>query len=473
MKKLLIVLLTASLCICAEARRVSGKVACGNEALAGVIVTDGEHFTTTGSNGCFKLEVADKARFVYIVSPSGYQPDFSTGAPQFYQPLTKAKKYEFQLNRAQTGNDFTIFAVSDPQMKHERHLKKFCKAPLEDLIEQSQIHAAKHNTVGIGLGDVAWNELNMFEPYKQEIVKTGIPFYTVIGNHDFIQNMSGRAAQASYEDAFGPVDWAFWLGEDLVVGLNNIRFRGEVKDPTVSGKYTEGYPEWTMVFMRGLLEYIPKGTHIFIAQHSPTFRWFTDKWIVNGKEMLVLLDGYKVDFLSGHTHISNNHIYTENIREHNPAAICGAWWETIWCNDGTPRGYKILDMVDGKLSWYWHNVDYSDDFQVEFLEKGASHYYPECCIANVWDYDDNWTVEWTQDGVAMGTPERVKDVSPTYIDEINKKFGTKEIPKYKRPRKNIHYFAATPSKDASVIVMTVSAPDGRSWTHEFKLKPEE
>ena len=97
MRKFIILLLTASLCLGAEARRVSGSVACGSDALAGVIVTDGAHFTTTGSDGKFKLDVADDARFVYIVSPAGYQPDFSTGAPQFYQPLTKAKKYHFEL----------------------------------------------------------------------------------------------------------------------------------------------------------------------------------------------------------------------------------------------------------------------------------------------------------------------------------------------------------------------------------------
>ena len=38
--------------------------------------------------------------------------------------------------------------------------------------------------------------------------------------------MGGKAAEATYEDHFGPANWAFWLGKDLVVGVNNIRFRG-------------------------------------------------------------------------------------------------------------------------------------------------------------------------------------------------------------------------------------------------------
>ena len=35
------------LCSVAEARKVTGKVVSGKEKLAGVIVTDGEHFTKT------------------------------------------------------------------------------------------------------------------------------------------------------------------------------------------------------------------------------------------------------------------------------------------------------------------------------------------------------------------------------------------------------------------------------------------
>ena len=77
---------------------------------------------------------------------------------------------------------------------------------------------------------------------------------------------------------------------------------------------------------------------------------------------------------------------------------------------------------------------------------------------------------WYEDGVLKGTPERVQDVSPSYINQIEKKFGENPIPKYKRPRKNIHYFAVKPSKGAARITITVCAPDGRNWSHEFEIQ---
>ena len=52
------------LCSVAEARKVTGKVVSGKEKLAGVIVTDGEHFTKTKKNGKFTFNINDDAEFV-------------------------------------------------------------------------------------------------------------------------------------------------------------------------------------------------------------------------------------------------------------------------------------------------------------------------------------------------------------------------------------------------------------------------
>ena len=472
MKKILIalsVLLAVSLP--ADARKVRGTVRGEGEALPGVIVTDGVHFTTTDAQGAYKLNVAKDSRFVYVVTPSGYTADFSSGTVEFYQRLTKDKVYDFTLQRVAPVADYTLFSISDPQMKPQ-HVQQFLAEPIEDIVAQAKTYSAKNPTVIVALGDIGWNILEIFPAYKEAMARTGVPCYAIIGNHDHNQDRSGKAACEGYENAFGPVNYAFFLGNDLVIGLDNLIFKGnDSGDPTKSGKYAEGYSEETLAFVRNLLSYIPSDTHLFIAQHSPLYRWFNEEKpdIVNGQEMLDLLEGRQVDFLSGHTHIQNNLIYSDDIIEHNAASICGAWWSTKICNDGTPRGYEFFNNNNGVLSWYWHNIDYPDDYQVEFIDPGQSPRHPNSLVANVWDYDPSWSVSWTQDGVEMGELSESRDVSPTYIREIQSVYPEK-ISNYKRPRTNLHYFAATPSQYAHKVGIKVVNPAGQTWKYEFDMR---
>ena len=474
MKKVLIAVLALVVAFApAEARKVKGTVRGAGEPLSKVIVTDGVHFTTTDARGAYTLKVAKDARFVHIVTPSGFTAPYSSGTVEFYKPLTGKRKYDFDLQRTQQTADYNLFAIADPQMK-PAHLAQFTAEPLEDLVAQAKKYAAQAPTVAIALGDIGWNILDVFGEYKASMAKTGIPCYGIIGNHDHNQERAGKAACEGYEAAFGPVNYAFFLGNDLVIGLDNLLFKGnDSGDPTKSGKYDEGYSEETLAFVKGLLTYVSKDTHLFIAQHSPLYRWFhpeeAKRYILRGEEMLDLLDGRKVDFISGHTHIQNNLVYNENAREHNAASLCGAWWSTRTCNDGTPRGYEIFSNRGDALTWFWHSVDHPDDYQVEFIDPGQSFRHPNSLVANVWDYDPSWTVTWTEDGVDKGQLYETLDVAPRYIREIQAACPDK-ISNYKRPRLNLHYFAATPSQYAKKVGIKVVSPAGKTWQYEFDMK---
>ena len=476
MKKFLFLIICLSLtAFTLEAKKVKGSVKSGDAPLAGVVVSDGYRFTTTQADGTFTLNTHKDARNVFVITPSGYVADYSSGAPAFYLPIKGSKKFDFDLLPFGNGDDYTIFSVSDPQMQNKKHLKRFLGRPLGDLQGMSKRYSAEHATVGIALGDVAWNKLDMFASYKEAIATTGIPFYAVIGNHDHIQNKDGIAAGAAYEAAFGPYNYAFWLGRDLVIGVEGLIFKASGKeDPEKSSNnYDEGYPQETLDFVQGLLQYVPKGTHIYMAQHSPIRFVFPrkSKDIVNADKMLAILDGYTVDILSGHTHIMNTVVVNDNVTDHNAAALGGAWWATDWCKDGTPRGYQVISSVGGKVDWQWHNLDYPDSFQVQFIGMDQAPLHRNAVVANVWMADENWTVEWYQDGTYMGKATPVMEISPDYKAEIEGVYNGEadKIPGYKKPERMWHFFAAEPSQYASTATMVVKAPDGRSWTHEFDL----
>ncbi len=445
------------------ARTVKGTVSCGNERLAGVLVTDGTSFTTTSPAGRYTIDVADSAAFVYVITPSGYTVDCSSGTPVFYQKLGAAKRYDFSLVKDREGGDYTLLCISDPQCRNKKQFAQFCAEPLRDICSQVERYAPEGIVAGLMLGDIGWDSFKVVNPlFKKTMPQVPAPMYPVIGNHDFDMGRQGREARRSYEDDFGPVNYAFWLGEDLVVVLKNIIY-------DTQKKYVEGYTDEEFTFMKGLLEHIPADTHLFVAQHSPLHGWFRSTPIVRGEEMVALLDGRRVDFVSGHTHISNNYAHTPTIREHNPAALCGAWWLTTWDNDGTPRGYRIFRNRDGVLDWWYHPVDYDDDFQFELILPGHSILHPASLLANVWDYDEAWSVVWYQDGEPKGPMEQVRDVSPTYVRQISEVYEGKAIPGFRRPRQNIHYFSAVPDKEAREIRVVVTNRFGKSWEQTVRL----
>lgn len=476
MKKLLFVLLSLALVAApVQARKVKGRVSSEGAPLGKVIVSDGYHFTTTRADGTFALNTHKDARFVFVVTPSGYVADFSSGAPQFYLPLKGTRSFTFDLQHVTDSPDYTLLSISDPQMANKKHLKRFMDRPLGDLRGMAERCRAERQTVAVALGDIGWNQLELHPQYKEAVSTVSIPFYSVIGNHDFIQTRDGIAAGETFEENFGPYNHAFWLGKDLVICVNDMIFKGNgLDDPTKSSnKYVEGYPEETLNFVRGLLAYVPRGTHIYMAQHCPIRFAFLSKRkdIENAAEMLSILDGYPVDILSGHTHVMNTQTISETVTDHNAAALGGAWWATDWCRDGTPRGYQVITSVDGQLHWDWHNLDYPDTFQVQFFGLNQTALHPNSLVANVWQADPSWTVEWYQDGTGMGLMDPVYEISPDYAAEILDvyKGDAEKIPGYKRALPMFHYFAAEPSQYASTAEVVVKAPDGREWRQSFDL----
>ena len=450
-----------------SAKTIKGKVSSEGKALSGVIVSDGFSFSKTDAKGAFKIKTNKDARYVFVITPSGYVADFSSGAPAFYLPIKGTKVFNFDLQHFSDSPDYTLFSISDPQVQNEKHLNRFRGAPLGDLRGMGARCSKERQTVGIFLGDIGWNVQAIYPSLKEAIATASIPFYYTIGNHDFIQNRSGIAAGEAYEAAFGPYNHAFFLGGDLVISLNNLIFEGSGNaDPGRSSHYyKEGYSRETLDFLKGLLALVPKGTHLFIAQHSPT-RHPSKAWCLNSEEFLSLLKGYDVDILSGHTHIMGNQQLAPNVRDHNAASICGSWWSTEICRDGTPRGYEIFTKTGSNLSWRWHNIDCPDEIQAEFIPMGKATFHPNEILAKVWDADDAWTVSWSEDGGEWQEAVPVKEVSPVYKDAILAAFkgDLDKIPSYKKPKRAGQFFAASPSQYAKVVDMKVTAPDGRQWT---------
>ena len=360
MKHLLILLAVAtSFCATIQARTVKGTVSSGKKNLSGVIVTDGKSFTTTDKKGNFEMDICKEAEFVYIVTPSGYAADWSTGVPQFYQKAAGKDIFNFDLKKLpDSKSTYNILAVGDPQPRREKHIAEFAKKPLDDLAQTGA--SLKGQVVGIALGDICFDVFPLMDRWKEEIPRAGFPFYTVVGNHDHDRNFNNdMQAIGGYREHFGPENHAFRIGKDLVILLDNIIYHSR------SG-YELGYTEEIIEWVSGLMQYIPKNADIYVAQHSSANgRHYTGDMITRYNELIDALKGHKVTFLSGHNHTSGNFEYAPGITEHNIAAICGTWWDIYHCTDGTPRGFKVFTKNGNNLQWYYKSIGKDRNHQYE------------------------------------------------------------------------------------------------------------
>ena len=282
MKRILIVLLAIIVAnVTAEGRKVKGTVRCEKDGLAGVIVTDGYGFTVTGHGGKFTFDMSDDAEFVYIVTPAGYVADWSSGVPAFYIPVSGRKSFEFNLQRSSASESYHIIAVSDPQAYSDEHFAKFAGQPLDDLAKTAS--SLNGDVVGISLGDISWDRIEILDMYKKEIVRAGIPFYPVVGNHDNEAYVQGdREAAATYRSKMGPENYAFFMGEDLVISLDNIIYDTNFKSE-------DGYTDDVIRWVGELLQMVSPDADLYVAQHVPMGRG--RRKLVNEDKLLELLKG--------------------------------------------------------------------------------------------------------------------------------------------------------------------------------------
>lgn len=446
----------------AFARKVTGSVRCGEVKLEGVIVTDGENFAQTGRNGKFTLDINDDAEYVYIVTPSGYVADWSTGVPAFYKAAPGEDKFEFDLKRTAGGDVYSILAIADPQTYSDEHFAEFAGKPMEEL---SRTAAQMDGVaVGLALGDISWDRIEVLDMYKKEIVRTGIPFYPVVGNHDYEAYVKGdKEAGASYRRKMGPENYAFCLGNDVVIVLDNIIYDTDFK-------MTSGYTDEVISWLRGLMRLVPADADIYIAQHVPFGQG--RRKIQNANRVLELVRGHKVTILSGHTHVNSIREIEKNVTEHNVAALCGAWWDTMHCSDGTPRGFKVFTKSGNMFSWYYKPVDFSKRHIAEAYGLGEAPMHPNSVVVNVWDWDPAWKVEWYEDGKHMGKMDQVREVSPVFSKEIAEAYAAygEEIPGWKRARASAHNFEAVPSRYARMVTVSVESRFGQKWTQTIDLE---
>lgn len=387
---------------------LTGKVTADGQPLAEVVVSDGYSVVRTGTDGVYKIKRDPAARFVFITIPADCKvPLKENHKPDFYRSLDQSVSVitaDFALTKQAKENDFTLIALADPQFSDDYEYTRFTQETVPDLLATQQAVSAGGKPVyGVLLGDLVWDNMNMFGKFGYEFGRFSFPFFTVIGNHDHdmrVKNDDVKAA-APYEKTFGPTYYSFNRGDCHFVVLDDIEYNGG----GASGKgYATKVSAEQMAWLAKDLYHVPKTKLVIVSLHVNTKTRFTSTSIDNNTALYALLEGYQAQILSGHTHWHGNVSISANITEHIHGAACGAFWSGNISRDGSPNGYGVYEISGNKVTNYYFKATGKDKgYQIKLYPTNAWSLRKDDVIANIWNWHTDWkSVKVYENGVDKG-----------------------------------------------------------------------
>lgn len=399
--------------------RIQGKVFAGGQGIADVVVSDGRVVVKTNKNGEYQLISGSDREFIFVSQPSGFEiKKLSNGSSSIFKQIEKIGKdltLNFELVRSGSSDERHHFLLlSDTQIQNEYEANQLLTVAVPDVVQTIQ-SLNDPNAFGIGCGDLVFDKLELFKEYNQSIQEYGIPFFQVIGNHDMDFGVRSDAwTGTTFKGHFGPTYYSWNRGEIHYVVLDDVFYLG------TGNRYIGHLPEEQLAWLEQDLSFVEKGRTVVISLHIPTYTGAVTRYpkndtlggtVSNRDYLYRMLEGYQVHILSGHTHFNDNMIQG-NIYEHCHGTVCGAWWSGPICYDGTPSGYAIYEASGSELRWKYKGTGMETSEQFRVYPKGYQKEFPDHFSLNCWNYDPKWEISWYENGVKMGTPEKIMALDP-------------------------------------------------------------
>lgn len=475
MKKTLLalVLFTLATCICfaqnievKNGKNLVGLVTDGNKGISNVVVSDGYTVTTTNQNGEYQLTRNPKAKFVFVSTPSNYQIPLAGSIPMQHKAIDQDLKVvyaNFQLTPSKVDNNFTLVALADPQPLKPEDLKRFGDETIPDIQELIASYPENTSFLSIAVGDIVWDAFDLYPGIVDNVNKLPFAFLPVIGNHDHDQNVKDNDFGAShiFEKYFGPAYYSYNKGQCHFVVLDDVLYSNR---KSYKKEITEEQLEW----LKQDLSHVSKDKLIVLGLHIPTkFRHFQ---VDNADKLYKILEGYEVIIMSGHTHDGEVTIINDQITEYTLNAVFGELWVGDMNHRGVPNGYNIFEFEGNKLAnHYFKGTGVNKDTQMTLYPLNTWEGKKNCVIANIWNWNQAWTVEVYENGKLRGEAEQYTDFDPASYEFM---FGPEKPVKRPsvEPKKTTTMFAYKPRSKKAVIKFVAKDGFGNEFTSEIDLK---
>lgn len=508
---------------------VYGVVSTADGPVPGVVVSDGVEVTVTNEQGIYQLQSDKEWGYVFISVPAGYEVPAEGVLPQFYKMMkgdaSTAERVDFSLTAVDGQDDYKVLVLGDMHLANRTgDLKQFMEFT-SDLNAYRALHQ-QEKMYAIALGDMTWDLYWYSNSYAlPEYLNTinsqvkGLQIFHTIGNHDYdYKATNDRDAESRFMDYIAPTYYSFNLGKVHYVVLDDIDCSNY--DGTTSRDYEKRVSAGQLSWLAKDLSHVDKSVPLVVVMHAQVFYpsqtdgFKVDHDVLNTTQLLNVLDGYKVHFITGHTHMNYNVTPDDavtggrEVYEHNTGAICGSWWWSGYLTpgvhlspDGTPGGYAIWSVNGTDMEWMYKATGWTEDYQFRSYDLNNVHFsladvpqmpagvpasvkkeymkyvdaYPENqdneVLINVWNWNPRWTLKVTDENGNTLTPEEVWAYDPLHVAAMSvKRFNSSTLTSTPSfiTEKFPHFFKVK-AADADVdLTITVCDEFGHQWTEDMQ-----
>lgn len=375
----------------------------GEQGLADVPVSNGRDVVRTDAEGRYELPVQNKdtvfltkpagwdtpvdednvAQFFYTHAPKGTtEQDLRFGGLQPTGQLPAAVNFPLASNPSSAEDDIRCLMLADPQTYSNREISHARNGAIRE--------AAAYDAPDCGallLGDVAGDDLGLYDREKDALALMDTPIRAIPGNHDLDLDATDAAwSLDTYRQNWGPENYSYDIGDVHVLALNNVQYpctpeddnadgaRPACEDPGNSPAYNGRLGEQTLDWIAEDLAEAPKDKRVVVATHIPlvshsgadSAQHQTD----DVTELYELLEGREALSLSGHSHWIESMVEGDSL---------GAWEEAVGVT-AVPFDHIIAGAVSGD----WYAGDYDVNGQpMSFQGDGA--------LPGFWTFDFSGT----------------------------------------------------------------------------------
>ncbi len=422
----------------------------GERPLAGVRVSNGRDIVRTDLRGTYRLPVSDDT-IIFVIKPRGWRTRIDADMlPQFYYihkpngspklrypgvaptgPLPES--VDFALVPKREPDEFKAILFGDPQPRDQREVDYMAHDVIEQLIGTDA-------SLGVTLGDIAFDNLDVLKPQARAIAVLGIPWYNVIGNHDINYDARDDAhSDETFERHFGPAYYSFDHGPVHFIVLDDVEWLHE-KDG--KGHYQGGLGTDQMAFISADLELIPQDQLVVLMMHIPL------TGVRDRQQLYRLIE--KRPFcmsISAHQHY-HEHVFIDQAdgwrgpKPHHHlinVTVCGSWWSGMpdergiphtTMADGAPNGYSVISFDGHQYQLDFRAAGRPKDYQMSIMmpeEVATDQLAKTDVLVNVFNGSNRSTVEISLDDTDTWVAlEQVRFEDPNYLETRQRELAIRE-----------------------------------------------